>query len=65
MRSMRGGKAYDSEWGTRMRGDGPHAWLIERRFEVAARRLGFSDDQAPLNCDLFIPPGGGRQLNLL
>ncbi len=33
LRSMRGGKDYDSEWGKRMKGTGPYAWQIGRRFE--------------------------------
>ena len=37
IRSMRGGKEYDSAWGERMRGNGPYAWQIGRRFEIAAR----------------------------
>ena len=43
---MRGGKDYNSEWGKRMRGDGPYAWQIGRRFEMAARRLGLEPRQA-------------------
>ena len=37
---MRGGKLYDSRFGLRMRGRGPYADLLEKRFEVACRRLG-------------------------
>ena len=33
---MRGGKDYDSNWGKRMTGEGPYAWMIGRRFEMAA-----------------------------
>ena len=46
IRSMRGGKDYDSEWGKRMRGDGPYAWQIGRRFEMAARAAGPQPRQA-------------------
>ena len=42
VRSMRGGKDYDAKWGERMTGDGPYAWMIGRRFEIAAQRLGFN-----------------------
>ena len=38
VRGMRGGKAYDSAWGKRMTGTGPYAWMVGRRFEIAARR---------------------------
>ena len=56
IRSMRGGKDYDSAWGTRMRGDGPYAWQIGRRFEIAARRLGLNGERRRLRTDLFKPP---------
>jgi DNA repair photolyase len=55
VRSMRDGKDYDSEWGKRMRGTGPYAWQIGRRFEIAARRLGFNMKRTTLRTDLFVP----------
>ena len=42
IRDMRGGKDYDSSFGTRMTGSGPIAWMIGRRFEIACERLGFN-----------------------
>lgn len=54
VRSTRDGKLYDSAFGRRMKGDGPYAWMIGRRFEVAAARLGFS--RSKLRTDLFEPP---------
>ncbi|MCW5719183.1 MAG: PA0069 family radical SAM protein, partial [Bauldia sp.] len=42
IRSMRGGKDYDSSWGQRMSGNGPYAWQIGRRFEIACKRLGLN-----------------------
>ena len=66
VRSMRGGKDYDSEWGKRMRGAGPYAWQIGRRFELAARRLGLNTERRQLRTDLFRPPARqGEQLVLL
>ncbi|HVB88882.1 MAG TPA: PA0069 family radical SAM protein [Beijerinckiaceae bacterium] len=66
MRSMRGGKAYDSTWGRRMTGSGPYAWMTGRRFELAARRAGFAAERARLRTDLFKPPPrAGEQLRLL
>jgi DNA repair photolyase len=66
MRSMRGGKDYDSEWGVRQRGKGPYAWMIGRRFEVAAKRLGFNTERRKLRTDLFTPPVPlGGQLRLI
>jgi DNA repair photolyase len=54
VRSMRDGKDYDSEWGKRMKGSGPYAWQIGRRFEIAARRLGLNVEKTPLRTDLFV-----------
>lgn len=66
VRSMRGGKDYDAEFGKRMKGAGPYAWQIGRRFEMAAKRLELNLTRRPLNCDLFVPPlGTGVQLSLL
>ncbi len=55
VRSMRDGKDYDSEWGKRMKGSGPYAWQIGRRFEIAAKRLGFNLEKRQLRNDLFVP----------
>jgi len=66
IRSMRDGKDYDSEWGKRMKGSGPYAWQIGRRFEIAARRLGLNAERSPLRTDLFVQPKKeGEQLTLL
>ncbi|EEZ32399.1 radical SAM domain-containing protein [Brucella sp. NF 2653] len=65
VRSMRDGKDYDAEWGKRMRGTGPYAWQIGRRFEIAARKLGFNTQRLRLRTDLFEPiQKGGEQLSL-
>ncbi|MDO1581205.1 PA0069 family radical SAM protein [Rhizobium oryzicola] len=66
IRSMRGGKDYDAEFGKRMKGAGPYAWQISRRFEIATKRLGLARRGMALREDLFIPPvSGGVQLSLL
>ena len=66
IRSMRGGKDYDAEFSKRMRGTGPYAWQIARRFELTAKRLGLNMRKAPLRTDQFVPPHGeGVQLSLL
>jgi DNA repair photolyase len=66
MRSTRGGKLYDAKWGERMVGDGPYAWMIGRRFEMAAERLGMNESSVELRTDLFTPPSRpGQQLKLL
>jgi DNA repair photolyase len=53
VRSMRDGKDYDAEWGKRMKGSGPYAWQIGRRFEIAARKLNLNVDRKTLRTDLF------------
>jgi DNA repair photolyase len=66
VRSMRDGKDYDSEWGKRMKGSGPYAWQIGRRFEMAAKRLGFNLEKRQLRNDLFVPAkSGAEQLMLI
>ncbi|MFD1745824.1 PA0069 family radical SAM protein [Rhizobium helianthi] len=66
IKSMRGGKDYDAEFGKRMKGEGPYAWQISRRFEMATKRLGLGRRGVALRDDLFIrPDGGGIQLSLL
>lgn len=66
VRSMRGGKDYDAEFGKRMKGAGPYAWQIGRRFEMATKRLGLTRRSIALRDDLFVPPdGSGVQLSLL
>ena len=66
VRSMRDGKDYDAEWGKRMKGTGPYAWQIGRRFEIAARKLGMNARKTPLRTDLFVATEkGSEQLMLL
>ena len=55
IRQMHGGKDYDATFGKRMRGEGPFAQLLQRRFALAHARLGFGR-LPPLRCDLFVPP---------
>lgn len=65
LRSMRDGKDYDSEFGTRMRGTGPYAWQLGRRFEIASRKLNLGSMGTSIRCDLFEPPQlEGAQLSL-
>jgi DNA repair photolyase len=68
VRSMHGGKDYESQWGRRMAGSGPYAWMIGRRFEIASTRLGFGETRRKLRSDLFTPPARAqaetRQLSL-
>ncbi|MET3794471.1 PA0069 family radical SAM protein [Aquamicrobium terrae] len=65
IRSMRDGKDYDSEWGKRMKGAGPYAWQIGRRFEITAKRLGLNLQRTALRTDLFVAGKHSEQLMLL
>ena len=65
VRDTRGGKDYDSTWGTRMKGTGPYAWMIGRRFELACEKLGLNTARLPLSTQHFRPPkAGSEQLSL-
>lgn len=65
IRSMRGGKDYDAKWGERMRGRGPYADQIAKRFSLAAKRLGLNLRKKKLSTEHFIQPQkGGVQLDL-
>ena len=62
---MRGGKLYDSAWGTRMKGTGPTAALLKRRFELARKRLGLDrSDWRPDTTQFRRPQSEGEQLAL-
>ncbi len=65
IRSVRGGKDYDAEWGKRMTGTGPYAELMAQRFALATRKLGLNRQRAQLTCSKFRkPPRVGDQLSL-
>jgi len=65
IRQARGGKAYQSEFGTRMRGTGPYAELLAQRFKLACRKLGLSQEGPDLDCTLFRRLAArGEQLSL-
>ena len=61
IRQTRGGKDYDAEWGKRMTGGGPYAWMVGRRFEQACERLGLNARRTTLSTDLFVPPRAQQQ----
>ena len=66
IRDMRGGQVNDPRFGKRMRGGGPYAHILARRFALAAKKLGLDRPGAPLATDLFRPPArDSRQLQLL
>jgi DNA repair photolyase len=63
IQQMHGGRDYDSNWGTRMRGTGVYAQLIARRFELACRRAGIgARRRIALDSSRFYrPPATGDQ----
>ncbi len=61
IRDTRGGKDYDSEFGKRMTGSGPIAWMIGRRFEVACERLGLNVSSVKVTTEHFRPPRPATQ----
>jgi DNA repair photolyase len=65
IRQMRGGKDYDAQWSTRMKGTGPYAEMLAKRFQMAVKRTGLNKDSKPLTLAKFRkPPRTGDQLSL-
>lgn len=65
VRQMRGGRAYQAEFGKRMKGQGPIADLMSRRFAAAKRRLGLDRPLPALDLTRFrVPPKAGDQIDL-
>ncbi|WP_029920140.1 PA0069 family radical SAM protein [Nevskia soli] len=61
----RGGKDYQAEFGSRMRGSGQFAELIARRFALARRRYGLDRSGEASNTAAFrVPPAAGDQMGL-
>ena len=56
VKSTRGGNDNDPNFGTRMTGQGPYAWTIGRRFQLACQRLGLNENRLKLRTDLFNRP---------
>ena len=66
---LRGQRANDPNFGSRMTGLGHFAELLRQRFTLACRRLDLSRDWPRLDCTRFVAPAIGelpetRQLNL-
>ncbi|MEJ5991760.1 PA0069 family radical SAM protein [Ramlibacter sp. PS3R-8] len=64
IQEMRGGKDYDSDFATRMKGSGTWADLIGQRFRKAAGRHGFNAKKTVCATDLFRAPGLAGQAAL-
>jgi DNA repair photolyase len=65
VRETRGGALYQSEFGTRMRGTGAYAEILEKRFRAARARYGLDRPRPPLDTSLFRrPQPSGDQMTL-
>lgn len=54
LRSMRRGKLYHAQFGTRMRGEGPFAEQIRQLFHVSCRKYGLNKESIRLSTDHFV-----------
>jgi len=65
VRSIRDGRENDARFGSRMRGTGLHAELMQKRFVAATRRLGLNRNDWEFNREDFLHrPEAGRQMDL-
>jgi DNA repair photolyase len=64
IQEMRGGRDYDADFATRMKGKGLWAELIGQRFRKAATRLGFNRERVTFDTSLFKPPALDGQASL-
>ncbi len=65
LKSCRNGALYQSAFGERMRGTGPYAELLQRRYRQALRRYGLDERRYEFDTTAFIPPSRNpRQLPL-
>lgn len=64
IRDSRGGRDYESGFGTRMRGRGAFADLLERRFQLAYRRFEFPGNEALDAARFRAPAENEAQLTL-
>jgi DNA repair photolyase len=53
VREMRGGRDYDSDFATRMKGQGVWSQLLRQRFEKTCARLSLNRERAPLDTTRF------------
>ena len=65
VRQMRGGKDNDAHFGSRMRGEGVFAHLLQQRFRKACARLGLNRERVTLDTAQFrVPRQASAQLSL-
>lgn len=58
IKEMRGGKLNNSEFGSRMRGEGIYADQISSMFHLYANKEGLNQEEAPLSSEHFCRPKG-------
>jgi len=56
IRAIRGGKLYQSTFGTRMRGEGFFAGQMEALFAASLRRAGIGEERSSLSVEAFRRP---------
>ncbi len=64
VREMRGGRDYDADFSTRMKGSGVWAQLLSQRFAKACARLGLNRERRSLDLTQFRPCALSSQQNL-
>ena len=64
IRSLRGGKLNEADFGARMRGQGIWAEQLHQMFQIATRKHGMNQRDFKLSTEHFRRPGG-TQLSLL
>ncbi|MDP2820138.1 MAG: PA0069 family radical SAM protein [Polaromonas sp.] len=64
IQEMRGGRDYDSDFTSRMKGSGLWAELIKQRFEKTCHRLGFNRQRVELDLSQFRPSSVSGQASL-
>jgi DNA repair photolyase len=64
IRDVRHGKLNATDWGERMRGDGPYAEMVLKTFRTFANKVGFAEKLPTMDASGFVPPrpasGQGR-----
>jgi DNA repair photolyase len=56
LRSMRNGKLYDADWGTRMSGEGVYAQNMETLFDICCRKYGLNKEPLEASSAAFQNP---------
>ena len=65
VRQCRDGALYQNQFGMRMKGTGPYAVALAKRFQLACKRLGLNQRRLDLDTSRFRPPpANGDQLAL-